>query len=82
MDRTRNRYRYRYWLTPPDDEGFEDKVAEVYEVYKHAPERHQAGERTVSTDELTDVQVLERRHPGLRMAPGQVERRKLAFRAR
>jgi hypothetical protein len=54
-------------------------VAEVCEVYKHAPERHQAGERTVSTDELTGVQALERRHPGLPMAPGQVERRKFEY---
>jgi transposase len=28
----------------------------------------------VSTDELTGVQALERKHPGLPMAPGQVER--------
>jgi DDE superfamily endonuclease len=29
----------------------------------------------VSTDELTGVQALERKHPGLPLAPGQVERR-------
>ncbi len=54
-------------------------MAEVCEVYKQAPERHQAGERTVSTDELTGVQALERRHPGLPMAPGQVERREFEY---
>jgi hypothetical protein len=32
------------------------------------------GERVVSTDELTGVQVLERKHPGLPMQPGKVER--------
>lgn len=32
------------------------------------------GERTVSTDELTGVQALERKHPGLPMVPGKVQR--------
>lgn len=54
-------------------------MAEVCEVYKQAPERHQAGERTVSTDELTGVQALERRHSGLPMAPGHVERREFEY---
>jgi putative transposase len=34
----------------------------------------QQGERVVSTDELTGVQALERKHPGLPMAPGKLER--------
>lgn len=33
------------------------------------------GERVVSNDELTGVQALERKHPGLPLRPGQVERR-------
>jgi hypothetical protein len=33
-----------------------------------------AGERVVSTDALTGVQALERKHPGLPLAPGKVER--------
>lgn len=49
------------------------------ETYEQAPERHAAGERTVSTDELTGVQALERRHPGLPMAPGKVERREFEY---
>ena len=28
----------------------------------------------ISTDEMTGVQALERKHPGLPMAPGKVER--------
>lgn len=48
-------------------------------MYKQAPERHQAGERTVSTDELTGVQALERRHSGLPMTPGHVERREFEY---
>lgn len=33
----------------------------------------------VSTDELTGVQALERKHPGLPMAPGKVERREFEY---
>jgi len=37
------------------------------------------GERTVSTDELTGVQALERKQPGLPLAPGKVERREFEY---
>ncbi|WP_236602115.1 transposase [Ktedonobacter sp. SOSP1-52] len=37
------------------------------------------GERTVSTDELTSVQALERKHAGLPLAPGKVERREFEY---
>lgn len=43
-------------------------------LYQQAPELAQQGERTVSTDELTGVQALERKYPGLPLAPGKVER--------
>jgi transposase len=33
----------------------------------------------VSTDELTGVQALERKHPGLPLAPGKVERREFDY---
>jgi len=33
----------------------------------------------ISTDELTGVQALERRHPGLPLAPGRVERREFEY---
>jgi transposase len=51
----------------------------VCATYDAAPERHEQGERTVSTDELTGVQALERKHPGLPMAPGKVERREFEY---
>lgn len=37
------------------------------------------GERVLSTDELTGVQALERKHPGMPLAPGQVERREFEY---
>jgi DDE superfamily endonuclease len=49
------------------------------QVYEQAPERAKGGERTVSTDELTGVQALERKHLGLPLAPGKVERREFEY---
>jgi len=43
-------------------------------VYREAPVLVEQGERVITTDELTGVQALERKHPGLPMAPGKVQR--------
>ncbi len=48
-------------------------------LYAAAPALAAAGERIVSTDELTGVQALERTHPGLPLAPGKVERREFEY---
>jgi transposase len=48
-------------------------------LYDQAPALAAAGERVVSTDELTGVQALERLHPGLPLAPGHVERREFEY---
>jgi DDE superfamily endonuclease len=74
-------YQIRYWLTAPDeqDPAFAKKVETICAVYHQAPERHANGERTVSTDELTGVQALERKHPSLPLAPGKVERREFEY---
>jgi transposase len=48
-------------------------------VYHAAPALGAAGERILSTDELTGVQALERKHPGLPLAPGKVERREFEY---
>jgi len=48
-------------------------VHDICTLYPQAPALAAQGERVVSTDELTGVQALERRHPGLPMAPGHVE---------
>ena len=47
--------------------------------YHAAPALAAAGERLLSTDELTGVQALERKHPGLPLAPGRVERRECEY---
>lgn len=52
---------------------------EICQVYQEAPQLAEQGERTVSTDELTGVQALERKHPGLPLAPGKSERREFEY---
>jgi transposase len=69
----------RYWLTPPVDPQREATIEAICQVYRQAPERMKQGERTMSTDELTGVQALERKHPGLPLAPGKVERREFEY---
>jgi len=39
----------------------------------------QQGEKVISNDELTGVQALERKHPGLALRPGKVERREFEY---
>ena len=48
-------------------------------MYAEATARAEQGEVTVSTDELTGVQALERKHPGLPLAPGKVERQEFEY---
>ncbi len=48
-------------------------------LYQAAPALAQQGEQMVSTDELTGVQALERKHPGLPLAVGKVERREFEY---
>jgi hypothetical protein len=55
------------------------KVADINTVYRQAPALAEQGERTLSTDELTGVQALERKHPDLPLAPGRVERREFEY---
>jgi hypothetical protein len=51
----------------------------VCTLYREAPTLAEQSERVVSTDELTGVQALERKHPGLPLAPGKVERREFEY---
>lgn len=54
-------------------------MSDVCALYAQAPALAAAGERVLSTDELTGVQALERKHPGLPPAPGKVERREFEY---
>jgi transposase len=54
-------------------------VTDICTLYQEAPALAKQGEQVMSTDELTGVQALERKHPGLPMAPGKVERREFEY---
>ena len=54
-------------------------MAAINAVYHEATDRAAKGERTVSTDEMTGVQALERKQPGLPLSPGKVERREFEY---
>jgi hypothetical protein len=69
----------RYWLTPAPDERFDEKVDDINSLYQQAQNLAQNGEVVMSIDEMTGVQALERKHPGLPMAPGKVERREFEY---
>jgi transposase len=66
-------------LTPEPDDQFDEKVQDINALYRHAPVLAQQGEAVMSTDELTGVQALERKHPDLPLAPGRVERREFEY---
>jgi transposase len=69
----------RYWLTSEEDPDKDQKINNICTVYKEAPARAAHGERTVSIDEMTGIQALQRKHPGLPLRPGLVERREFEY---
>src|SRR6266496_1875602 len=72
-------HRVRYWLTPKPDPAFDTKCADICKVYKAAAGADDT-HRTVSIDEMTGIQALERIAPGLPMVPGKVERCEFEYR--
>ena len=66
-------------MTPVYDVQFNKKVADINTLYRLAPELTEKGERIMSTDELSGVQALERKHPTLPMRPGYVERQEFEY---
>src|SRR3954453_22498553 len=54
-------------------------MAGLTTLYAHAPALLAAGERVLSTDEMTGIQALERKHPTRLMEPGQEERREVEY---
>src|SRR5437870_9735135 len=72
-------HRSRYWLNAEPDEAADEKMADVTDLYLQAQALRAAGERVVSTDEMTGIQALERKHPTLPMGPGRAERREFEY---
>jgi len=73
----------RYWLNSPDKrenpEEFANRSTTVCQTYAAAPELHRQGTHTISTDEKTGMQALERAAATLPMKPGQIERQEADY---
>ncbi len=69
----------RYYLTPEPDPQADEKIADINHLYQTAQARTQHGEATLSTDEMTGVQALSRKHPDLPMQSGHILRREFEY---
>jgi putative transposase len=54
-------------------------MADLTTLYAQAPALLAVGERVLSTDEMTGIQALERKHPTRLMEPSQAERREFEY---
>lgn len=69
------------WLlaqSPPDPD-FDPKVKDICPTYLRAQERAMAGERTISLDEMSGIQALERKAADLPMRPGKIRRHEFEY---
>lgn len=75
-------HKSEYWLNTKekDPQEFERQVQIVCQTYLDAPDLYyQSNTHTVSTDEMTGVQALERIANTIPMQPGQPERREFEY---
>jgi transposase len=75
-------HKSRYWLntTEKDPELFAAQVQMVCACYQDAPELYRYhNTHTISTDEMTGIQALERCAKTLAMKPGQMEKREFEY---
>lgn len=72
-------HRSRYWLNREPEPEADDKIADLTALYEAAGALAQAGERVISTDEMTGIQAKERKHPTLPTRPGRIERREFEY---
>jgi hypothetical protein len=70
-------HRSRYWLNDKADERKEERIADICGVYRQALETEDS--LTVSVDEMTGIQALERNAPDLPLAPGKPQAREFEY---
>lgn len=65
----------RYWLNanPKNPETFKQQSNQICQLYQQAEELSSNNTHTVSTDEMTGIQALERAYPTDTMKPGKIE---------
>jgi len=62
-------HRNRYWLNAKPDEKKEERINDICQCYENASQNN--NELTISVDEMTGIQALERIAPDLPMSPGK-----------
>ncbi len=67
-------HRSVYWLNSHDPD-FDAKAKDICRLYVEAPSLYQQGELVICCDEKTGMQILERKHPTIRVQPGKPEKR-------
>lgn len=58
---------------------FDQKVTAITDNYLNAIERAALGEQTISLDEMTGIQALERKYPDKPLEPGKIQRREFEY---
>lgn len=67
------------WLTAKKDEHFDERCRDICDTYRQALAREEITIKTVSIDEMTGVQALERAAQTLPMKTGKVERQEFEY---
>ena len=67
------------WLTTKRDEHFAQRCRDICDTYQQALAREEDNIKTISIEEMTGVQALERAAPTLPMIPGKVERQEFEY---
>ncbi len=67
-------HKSKYWENPniDDEEEFKERVSDICDIYETAQENAKRGIRTMSTDEKTGIQALERSRLSKPSIPGSV----------
>ncbi|MHB8627258.1 MAG: transposase [Aggregatilineales bacterium] len=71
----------RYWLNTPEKDPvvFAEQSGTVCTSYAQAVDKYERGDHTLSTDEMTGIQALERKAPTKPWRPGQIEKREFEY---
>ncbi len=67
-------HKRQYWLTGKPDEEKDEKIQVIRQLYEEAPRQAEEGVLTMSIDEKTGIQALERESPHTPMKPGLDEK--------
>jgi transposase len=67
-------HKSQYWLNGKPDEEKDEKIRIISQLYEEAPRQAEEGVFTMSIDEKTGIQALERESPSKPMKPGLDEK--------